>query len=248
MSNDLNADNTGNPVHRFMPKGGFSQILPVSGGKSASVEILKPIFEGPDGLWATGDKDAALDKLRKALQSRVMLGSVYKQVRDQIMSMELIDTAASGKPETYNVKGLIVQLSAASRELDAYYGAMHPDARSRQSFEGSIFYLPPGRENDRVRAHLSEGRRIMIDSFIPSEVLDRAAHDPGTITFENLELRIGSANRLMAVDPRPACAVPGTPQHAERVHQKYRAIFNEQANDPCVDCACGKKKAFIPQL
>ena len=152
--------------------------------------------------------------------------------------------------KVYEVKGLIVKLTPSSRFLDAYYGEHSPEpvVRVPRGFDALVSYLPPGRENDMIRDELREGRPITIVSFIPGEELDRAAHYPGTITFEHLDLRIDMAERLYASDPRPACVIPGTPEHIEHVHHTRRQIFNEASKNPCDNCNCRIKKAPGPQI
>lgn len=121
---------------------------------------------------------------------------------------------------TYTVSGLIVQITPQSRAEDDYYAEASPAVPlTRTSFEGRIFYLPEGDQNDRARNYLPEGSMISIISHMPDCVLDRAALYPGSVTFDTLEVTIDLMGHVRAVDPRPAENVPETPEFVARIGQ-----------------------------
>lgn len=121
---------------------------------------------------------------------------------------------------SYIVSGLIVQITPQSRAMDDYYAEASPAAPvTRTSFEGHVFYLPEGDQNDKVRDYLPEGSLISIISHIPDSVLDRSALYPGSVTFDTLEVTIDLMGHVRAVDPRPAENVPETPEFVARIGQ-----------------------------
>lgn len=123
---------------------------------------------------------------------------------------------------TYKVSGLIVQITPQSRAEDDYYAEANPAApQIRISFEGRIFYLPEGPENDKARDYLPEGAIIDIISHMPDSVLNEAARYPGSVTFDTLDVSIDLSGRIRGVDPRPANQVPETPEFEERIHQVF---------------------------
>lgn len=122
----------------------------------------------------------------------------------------------------YKISGLIVQITPQSRAGDDYYADANPASPPiRASFEGRIFYLPEGAENDQARDFLPEGAIIDIISHIPDCVLDEAARYPGSITFDTLDVSIDLSGRIRGVDPRPANQVPETPEFEARIDEVF---------------------------
>ncbi|MBI2234679.1 MAG: hypothetical protein HYU57_06820 [Micavibrio aeruginosavorus] len=149
----------------------------------------------------------------------------------------------------YTVKGLVVRMTVDSFYLSAFASDPASDkVRFRRTFQGKVFHLPEGPENDKIRHELKEGRQISITTFEPQETLERAAHYPGTLTFDELNVKISLSDQLYAVDPRPACQVQHTRQHEERIAFTLRQKFNQPGTDPCEACVCARKKAPGPQV
>jgi|GEM_PF-6240946 hypothetical protein len=123
---------------------------------------------------------------------------------------------------SYTVSGLIVQISPQSRAMDDYYAEASPAAPvTRTSFEGRVFYLPEGPENDKIRDYLPEGSLISVISHMPDCALDEAARYPGSVTFDTLEVSIDLSGHVRAIDPRPVNQVPETPEFEARIHQVF---------------------------